>query len=455
MPSPRLPGFAARLLPPTPMSRRLATQSILFSSGEGTFLTVSAAFFLYVAGLSPAQVGLALTIGGVAEFLVAYPAGRLVDHVGPKRMWALTALGQALSFAALPLITEFWQYVALTIFLGTMEAAGSAGRNAYVLDILSPEERVRTQAYMYSSLNVGFTLGAGLGAIALVFPGEGPLRWVPVFTAAMLAANAYWITRLPKASHDLRAADKSTPIVHTGPGPLRNRGWMFVSFFAGTMWTNQVLLHTVIPLWLVDATDAPKWVLAWLFATNTVLCIFLPPYTARFVRDLRTAIRCVWVSTAFFVAACVITMATHSTEGLLTIFLVWLGHVAVTGAELFISASSWSFQAELMEPARRGEYQGVQDVFGALGSRWAPALFTFLALEWGNEGWLVIAGIIVAAAAGLGPAVRSAERFAAQHFPATRETPEQLLADPAVTAGTDVGIGEAAVPAPPPAAELS
>lgn len=446
-----VPGPLTRFIPPTPMSRRLATQSILFASGEGTFLTVSAAFFLHVAGLSPAQVGLALTIGGVAEFLVAYPAGRLVDHVGPKRMWALTAFGQASCFAMLPLIGEFWQYVALTVLLGAMEAAGSAGRNAYVLDILSPDERVQTQAYMYSSLNVGFTLGAGIGAIALVFPGDGPLRWVPVFTAAVLACNAYWITRLPKAPHDIRVADRTAPIVHTGPGPLRNRGWMVVSFFTGTLWTNQVLLHTVIPLWLIDATDAPKWVLAWLFATNTVLCIFLPPYTARFVRDLRTAMRCVWVSTAFFVAACVITMATHSTAGLLTIFLVWLGHVAVTGAELFISASSWSFQAQLMEPARRGEYQGVQDVFGALGSRWAPALFTFLALESGNEGWLVIAGIIVVSAAGLGPAVRSADRFAQQHFPPTAETPEEILADPAVEEAGDVGIVQAASPPPPPA----
>ena len=122
-----------------------------------------------------------------------------------------------------------------------------------------------------------------------------------------------------------------------GRGPLHNVGWMLGSLFSGTMWTNQVLLNVVIPLWLVQATDAPHWLLAWLFGTNTVLCIFLPSLHLARGRTLSDALRSVRISGAFFVLACLITMATHSTAGFLTIFLVWLGHVAVTGAELYIS----------------------------------------------------------------------------------------------------------------------
>ena len=39
--------------------------------------------------------------------------------------------------------------------------------------------------------------------------------------------------------------------------------------------TNQVLLNVVIPLWLVQETDAPRVLLAWLFGTNTVLAVLL------------------------------------------------------------------------------------------------------------------------------------------------------------------------------------
>jgi MFS family permease len=414
---PRLGPTLRRLVPPTPLSRRLATQSLLFATAEGTFLTGSAVFFTQVVGLRAAQVGLGLTIAGLVSFVVAYPAGKLTDRIGPKRMWAAGAFVAALLFAAWPFIDDFTGYVSMVVCFEIIENAAGAGRNAYVLDVMPEDERVATQAYMYSSLNVGFTLGAIIGGIALAFDNTDVMRWMPLFTLAIGLVNAVFITRLPRAPHDVRsAAERSARAKPRGRGPLRNVGWMLVSLFTGTMWTNQVLLNVVIPLWLVQATDAPHWLLAWLFGTNTVLCIFLPAYTSRGLVTLSDALRSVRISGAFFVLACLITMATHSTAGFVTIFLVWLGHVAVTGAELYNSGASWAFEAKLMDPARRGEYGGVSEVFSTLGGRWAPALFTLLAMSWHPEalpgaGWLVIAAIGLLAVAGLHPSVRMAERF--------------------------------------------
>jgi hypothetical protein len=397
-------------------------QSLLYATAEGTFLTGSAVFFTEVVGLRAAQVGLGLTIAGIVSFLVAYPAGRLTDLIGPKRMWAVGAFLTAAMFAAWPFIGSFAGYLAMVVCFEIIENAGNAGRNAYILDVMPEEERVATQAYMYSALNVGFTLGAISGGIALAFDNVTVIRWMPLFTLAIGMVNAAFITRLPRAPHDIARAssDRGTPRVKpSGRGPLRNVGWLLESFFSGTMYTNQVLLNVVIPLWLVQATDAPHWVLAWLFGTNTVLCIFLPAYTSRGVRTTSDALRSVRISGAFFVASCVITMATHSTAGFVTIFLVWLGHVAVTGAELYFSGASWAFQSKLMDPARRGEYGGAAEVFNTLGGRWAPALYTLLAMSWhpaglAGAGWLVIAGIALVAVAGMHPSVRMAERFLAR-----------------------------------------
>ncbi|NYI99535.1 putative MFS family arabinose efflux permease [Nocardioides thalensis] len=409
-------GFLRRLIPPTPMSKRLATNSLLFSTGEGTWMTGSAVFLTQVVGMSVPKVGLALTVVGIAEFLLAYPAGRLVDRLGPKRVWAVTTLGRAGCFVVLPFVEGFGQYVAVGLAFAVFGSAGFSAYQAYVLDVLPRKERVETQAYMYSALNVGFTLGALIGGIALAFDSLTVIRWTPGFAAGLVLVNAWWISLLPKAPHDLRVASGEARVRPSGPGPIRNVGWILVSFFGGTLWTNQVLLNVVIPLWLVDYTDAPWGLLAWLFGTNTVLCIFLPAYTSKGVRNVRDAMRYVWISTAFFVGSCLITAVTHSTEGLLTIALVWLGHVTVTGAELAISGASWAFEAELMDPRRRGEYQGVQEVSKQLGSIWAPALFTLLVVSWGGEGWLVIAGIILVATVAMGPSVALAERFRDQHF---------------------------------------
>ncbi|WP_217996920.1 MFS transporter [Nocardioides jensenii] len=401
-------------VPPSPLAGRLATQSLLFAVGEGTFMTGSAVFFTQVVGLSAAQVGLGLTLAGVAAFLAALPMGKLVDRFGPRRMWAVSAAGQAAMFSVWPFIGDFRSYLTMAIGMEILGALGGASHGAYTIDVLPPEERVTSRAYMYSALNAGFTLGSLMGGIALAFDSNDVIRMVPWFTTLVFAVNAVWILRLPRAPHDLRTAEERKVKI-PGPGALRNVGWLLVTFFTGVLWTNQVLLHLVIPLWLVEETDAPRVLLAFLFGTNTVMCIFLPMAAARGITDVRTALRATRFSTMFFVISCLITLLTHDTVGWLTIALVWLGHVTVTGAELYLSAASWSFEADLMDPRRRGEYQGAAELTGTLGRVWAPAVYTFLAMEWGAAGWLVIAGIVVVATAGLVPSARAAQRHLERH----------------------------------------
>jgi MFS family permease len=425
--------------PPSPLAGRLATQSLLFALGEGSFMTGSAVFFTQIVGLSATQVGLGLTFAGIASFLAAVPMGKLVDRFGPKKMWAVSAVGQAAMFSVWPFITDFQGYLAMAVGMEVVGALGGAAHGAYTIDVLPADQRVKSRAYMYSALNVGFTLGAMLGGFALAFDSDQVLRTLPWFTALVFLVNAAAISRLPNASHDERTAEDRKVKV-PGPGPLRNVGWLLTTFFGGVFWTNQVLLNIVIPLWLVQETDAPHVLLAFLFGTNTVMCIVLPMAAARGVEDVPTALKAVRLSSVFFVVSCLITLATHDTVGWMTIALVWLGHVTVTGAELYLSAASWSFEAELMDPRQRGAYQGAAELSGTLGRVWAPALYTFLAMSWGAGGWLVIAGIIVLATIGIHPSTRLARRFLEQHVPA----------DVLAAARASSPAPEDAVAAPPP-----
>jgi MFS family permease len=411
-----------RFRPPSALAGRLATQSLLFALGEGTFMTGSAVFFTQIVGLSAAQVGLGLTLAGVAAFAAAWPMGKAVDRFGAQRCWAVSAAGQAGLFALWPFIDSFGKYVAMAMVMEVVGSLGGAAHGAYTIDVLPPDERVSSRAYMYSALNVGFTLGSMMGGLALAFDSNHVLHALPWFTAVVFLVNAAAILRLPRAAHDQRTAEERA-VKLPGPGPLRNPGWMTSTFFVGVLWTNQVLLNIVIPLWLVEKTDAPRVLLAFLFGTNTVMCIFLPMAAARGVKDVRTALRAIRVSSVFFVASCLITLYTHDTVGWVTIALVWLGHVTVTGAELYLSAANWTFEAELMDPRQRGAYQGTAGLSSTLGKVWAPAVYTFLAMNWGAAGWLVIAGIVVVATVGVHPSTRLARQFLEAHVPA------EVLAD--------------------------
>ncbi|CAN5446133.1 MFS transporter [soil metagenome] len=411
-----------RFLPPTPLARKLSVQSVLFAVGEGTFLTGSAVFFTQIVGLSAAQVGLGLTIAGVVTFFFAVPLGRLADRVGPKRMWAIGSFSGAALYACWPFIDGLGAYIAMMIALELVGAAGWSGRGAYTIDVFPREERVQSQAFMRAALNIGFSLGALIGGVALAFNNDDVVRAVPWLTAVILLANSFYVTRLPDAEHDTPAPTpgSTTPDSPVSAGALKNRGFLALSACDGVLGTNQVLLNVVIPLWLVQETDAPRVLLAWLFGTNTVLAVLLQVRAARGVDSVDTSLRASRISASFFVLSCLIVLVTHDTVGWATILLVWVGHMTVTGAELFQSAGHWGFMAELSDPARRGEYQGAAQLGGTVGSVWAPALFTFLAIEWGTPGWLIIGGIVVVATLGMGPSARAAERHLAR---ATAEQP--------------------------------
>jgi hypothetical protein len=132
------------------------------------------------------------------------------------------------------------------------------------------------------------------------------------------------------------------------------------------------------------------------------------------VTDVATSLKAQRRGALCFLASCAIIAVTHDTVGLITIALVWIGHVTVTGAELFQSAGEWGLIADLSDPAHRGDYQGAAQVGYTLGTVWAPAAYTFLAMELGHLGWAIIAGIIVVAAIGVHPSARAAERYLAR-----------------------------------------
>ena len=117
------------------------------------------------------------------------------------------------------------------------------------------------------------------------------------------------------------------------PAALKNRAFLALMTGDGVLGSNQVLLNIVIPLWLVEETDAPRVLLAFLFGTNTVMAVLLQVAAARGVDSVARSLRASYISAGFFVLSCAIVLVTHDTMGWMTIALVWLGHVTVTGAE--------------------------------------------------------------------------------------------------------------------------
>jgi MFS family permease len=409
-----------RLLPEDDVARRLSVQSALYALGDGVFLTGNAVYFTQIVGLTAAQVGLGLSITGLIALVLSVPLGKVADRYGARRMWAIGAALEAALYVSYPFIHGFAAFVGLLTAFTLVESIGAAGRGAYTIAIFPREDRVRYQAFLRSTLNIGFTVGALLSGLALATDDKTVIRLVPVFTAVVLAANAVLLSRLPDPEPEEpvpeSAGGTTTAVaVRTSPQALRNRGFVVASVTSGIAGTHWILLTVVIPLWLVQRTDAPHWVLAWLFATNTIGCVLFQVAAARGMNNVEGALRGVRIATAFMVCSCAIVAVTGDTIGWVSVVLLLVGHMTVTGAELFESAATWGFLSELSDPTRRGEYQGVWGIGTRITNILGPAAYTWLALDHGTVGWAVIASTIVIGAVLLHPAVRAAERFLTTH----------------------------------------
>jgi hypothetical protein len=104
-------------------------------------------------------------------------------------------------------------------------------------------------------------------------------------------------------------------------------------------------------------------------------------------------------------AACPVVALTGRTHGGLTVGLLALSIVLLTATELWVSASNWYIQTEVLPAAQRGAYVGLGRTFVSGAQMVAPAGLTLLAISTGGWGWWVIVGIFVACAAAAGPAI--------------------------------------------------
>jgi hypothetical protein len=343
---------------------------------------------------------------------VELPAyGKPKPEHGCKTLWAVASFVEALLYLAWPATRDMLGFVVLLSLLSVASLAGSVGKNVYRIAVFPRSTRVRALAYLRAARNVGFSMGALTGGIALAIGTRGAITTVPVFTGVLLILNALRVARLPSVTRTTRQAPPAGQQLMNAPPAWRNRGFVVLSITNAVLTSNQVLLNIVVPLWLVERTDAPHTLLAWLFGTNTVMAVLLQVRASRGSETVDGALRAVRLSGWAFMLSCLVISVTHETAGWVSIVLIWLGHVTITGAELWQSASDWGFQSELTDHRRLGDYQGVWSLGYQAGPVIFPGLYTFLALQWRTPGWVVIGTLAVIAVLVSHPAAHSAQRF--------------------------------------------
>jgi hypothetical protein len=294
-------------------------------------------------------------------------------------------------------------------------------RNGLIAGVFADDQRVRSRAYLRSVTNVGLSVGALFGGLALVFDTRAAYQGALLLNAAGCLVVAVLLRGLPKdAAVPVEAVGvetasdrRATPTEPAGraAGVLRDTPYLVVTALTSLITVHFVVLEITLPLWVVGHTDAPRWMVTVLLLINTVVISLAQ---VRFSRGTETpgSAAAVFRSGGLVLgAACLVWAGAGQVRGALpaSIVLVLGAAIHVVG-ELLTSAGQWGVQMGLAPDGRQGEYQGLSTAGFSVAAMIGPVATTILCLAWGAPGWVVLGTIFAVAAAATVPATDRAER---------------------------------------------
>ncbi|MET8849608.1 MFS transporter [Amycolatopsis sp. NPDC004625] len=383
--------------------RLLAAAQLAGSLGDGAFLTCSVLFFTRIAGLTPAQVGLGLTLGWAAGSVAGVPLGRLADRHGTRASAVLLALATGASILAFLVVRSPVLFVLAACLYGSCQTGLAAVRQALLADLADPERRTRIRAHLQSAGNAGLAVGAGLGGLALSADTASAYLTVFVLDAAMFVVTAGLLHALPLVPRTLseRTARKSAV--------LRDRPYALVTLLNAILLLRMPLLSVAIPLWIVERTAAPGWTVSALFVLNTVVVVLLQVRVAGRLTTLGSAARMVRRSGVLLLASCVAFAASAlGTSPAVAFAVLVAGALVQVLGEMLQSAGSWEIGFALAPADKQGEYQGFFGSGISVARAVGPLLLSTVVVGGGLPGWLLLGAVFLAAGWAMGPAVRRA-----------------------------------------------
>ncbi|RFU87344.1 MFS transporter [Streptomyces triticagri] len=395
--------WVREVLPPAGVQRVLAGAQLSNSVGDGAYYVTSALYFTHVVGLAPARIGLGLTVAWGIGSVVGVPLGRLADRRGPRGTAVLLALATSVAVASFLVVRDFVPFLIAACLYASAQSGLAAARQALLAGLVPKEERTGALAHLQSTLNAGLAVGAAMGGLALHAGTEAAYLAVFALDAVSFAGCALVLLRLPVV------APAGAGRQGAGRAVLRDRPYALVTLVNTVLLLRMPLLSVGLPLWIVERTSAPEWLVSALFILNTGAVMLFQVRTAKGVSGLRTAGRALRRSGLIMLVTCGIFAFSGVGGPWVAAALLVIASGTLVWGEMLHSAGSWQISFELAPAGSIGEYQGFFGTGVTVARTAGPLLLTSLLIGLGPAGWVLLGVVFLAAAWAMGPAALWAE----------------------------------------------
>ncbi|MFD5511994.1 MFS transporter [Streptomyces sp. NPDC127051] len=400
-------GPLARLLPEPGPRRTLAGATFVNAFGSGMFMSSSALYFTRVVHLPMSQVAFGLFAGAMVGLVAGVFGGRIADRWGARETQIAVMLSGAVFMGCFLLVDAFWSFLLISVLTGVVFAADKSSRAPLVRGF-GGEDPAGFRAYLRAGTNLGISLGALAAGVAIQLdtaPAYLSLVGGRALAFVGCALALLWLPRL---------APMEAPPLSGRWEALRDRPYLAATVLNSLMSLHFAVPTFLLPLWIVEHTEAPRWMVSGVLVLNTVLVITLQVAVSKNVSDPASAgSRMRWAGGAV-AAGLVLMMAAGDLPAWASAALLLAATAVYTLGELWHAAAAMEYSFGLAAPHAQGQYSGVFGLGGGLAEALAPAVLGTLAFGLGRPGWLLLAVVFLAVGWAARPLVAWAVRTAPQ-----------------------------------------
>jgi MFS family permease len=362
--------------------------------GTGLFLPFGIVYFLHTTSIPLAVIGVGLSAAALAALPTPVAVGGLIDRFGPRRVVAAGNLISAAAFLGYLFVDSAWQLVIAAFLASAGQATFWTATRVLVGVVAGPSRRAHWFALQTTTRNLGYGLGAIVGAVAVSQAGRaGYLALAAVNAASYLIAGMLVLC----ARIADRPPKRSTPSAGTSqddapprrPGYRRlltDRGLLLISGVNMSFVLCTSVLSVLLAVYLSTALHTPVWLTGALFALDTAFVVTCQATIVNRVSG-RDRVHILTVAAGGFAASFALLWALAGVPGWFIVPGLIIAVTVFAIAGMLQGPIINALAVDMAPPEVSGRYLAVYQLSWSLGGGLAPALLSWLltlnaALPW-------------------------------------------------------------------------